>query len=160
MQPRKSQNASYYQKSIQEKLEKYYLFFVFFEAISPLSSNKPIARRKNAAAYQVRCSAVKKIHFAKSGMATRRHVMPAKTNTFGFRRKRRITSTKRKTKSCGFMLLFYEFHADMLLFSMRNIQNQICKKSSKNYLKTPQHKKHTKSKKRSPAYCFSLEVED
>ena len=54
---------------------------------------------KNAAAYQVRRSAVKNVHVAKSGIASAREANPAKTNKRGFRIANRAPNARKNNIS-------------------------------------------------------------
>jgi len=71
-----------------------------------LNSWKRIVRRKKAAAYQVKRSAVKKIQKEKSGMAKISEIIPAPAANFEsllISRRRRII---KKIISCGFIYLY------------------------------------------------------
>lgn len=64
---------------------------------------KTKASRKNAAAYQVSLSAVKKIQKEKSGIDRIREIIPAKTANLEFLFQIRNARIIKKTISCGFI---------------------------------------------------------
>ena len=63
-----------------------------------------IARRKNAAAYQVKRSAVKKIQKEKRGIDNKRHKIPENAITFGLRFTINNAKMIRKAISCIFII--------------------------------------------------------
>ena len=64
-----------------------------------------IARRKNAPAYQVSRSAVKKIQKEKRGIDNTRQKIPQNTASFGLRFNINKAKTTKKAISCIFILL-------------------------------------------------------
>ena len=65
-----------------------------------------IARRKNAAAYQTKRSAVKKIQNEKRGIDKKRHKIPQNAATFGLRLAINNAKTTKNAISCIFIMLF------------------------------------------------------
>lgn len=82
---------------------------------------------KNKAAYHVNRSAVKKIHFAKRGIATIRQKIPRSATIFSRLRSKTVMSNSKKIISCGFIFsvsIFLQYYFPVSLIIAFKIGNQ------------------------------------
>ena len=79
------------------------MLFAYPSLLLFVLKSRNIVSKKNAAAYQVSRSAVKKIQKEKSGIDNIREIIPAIAANLGFSFNIKINKTTRKTVSCIFM---------------------------------------------------------